>query len=107
MRDVKLNITNDEIVVLEVYMQKIKAFNPNQTLQKVAISIGYQVLAKLEQKVRNKMRDNNNKSKVLTLKYHDAWSVEFVLRALLPHIHNPYHRVVVQKITDFLNQKLA
>lgn len=106
-----LELSTDGLVILNNVLREVYPIKGNTAFSNVLLSIARDVSDKTESKTRTIIKKtslfSDNKKHKLTLKHHEAWAVELILSYQLPHINNDYQKLLLKKIADTLNQKMA
>lgn len=110
---IELNISNDTLlaankILKEVYKLPISVV----ARENVYKSIGMDLADKFDTKCKSQIRKANlfdNKKIKITLKYHEAWALESLIKDLVDEfiVNNMYQRNLLFQLTNTLNQKLA
>lgn len=109
---IKLKLTPDTVIALAKLLAYPPSLFPVQKTveQKLLLSYTYELSDKLTNKSRKLLRSvdlfNTKKKTSLTLKYHEAWALEQLIRKLLNLEENKLSRTLLQKTADDINQKL-
>lgn len=110
---IQLKLTPDTVLALHEVFEgmtaslNFKSMNENQRL---VCSLAYDVLDKLSAAKKRRRADlfsANKKNVSITLKYHEAWGAEVLIRSTLTlYSDNPYKQTLLKKTADEINQKL-
>ena len=109
---IELKLNNDSIIAVNELLNYIYDMErSNDKKVNVYRSIGYDLADKFDSKAKQLVKkatlfDSKKKHKI-TLKYHEAWALEIILRELFTYADNHYVRLRVNLVIDDLNQKLA
>jgi len=109
---IEININTDTLIALNSVLKQVYELPvSNDKRENVYKSIGFDLADKFDKKCKTRVKkadlfDSKKKTK-FTLKYHEAWALEEILREITPFIQNPYQVILLNKVTDTLNQKLA
>ena len=110
---VELNITSDTLFAINDLLDKIYQLPVSlDKRENVYKSIGYDVADKISTRAKTQIKKANlfqNKKIKFTIKYHEAWALEEILKDLLSFFtpDNDYHQNLIQNLINQLNQKLA
>lgn len=109
---IKLKLTPDTILAIDGLLSRFYAINTvgSTKSERVLLSIMYELAEIFEKRAKKIIRSTdlfNAKKKIsITLKYHEAWALEQIIRDIINLEDNPYKRNLLQKIADEINQKL-
>lgn len=113
---IKLTLDIDGIIAIDRLLESsYRVMIANKTIdQRVIISICIELSDKFSTKARKAERDHNlltaNKKRSVTLKYHEAWALELVIRRALElseFEYLNYRSNQLRIIADDINQKLV
>jgi hypothetical protein len=110
---IEIHLSIDTLVATDQQLQKIYELPLSlKTTENVYKSIGFDLADAFNKKAKNQIKKANlfeKKSKKMTLKYHEAWALEKILKDLQEHSPpaNDYKKTLLRSLTDKLNQKLA
>ncbi|HIB37588.1 hypothetical protein [Mesonia sp.] len=110
---IEIHLSIDKLIAVDELLQKVYELPVSlDKRENVYKSIGYDLADTFNKKVKTQIKKANlfdEKRKKITLKYHEAWALEEILKDLL-EIYPPtndYKKILLRSITDKLNQKLA
>lgn len=109
---IKLKLTPDTVLALDKILSYPAELLPaTKTVEeKLLLSYAYELSDKFTGKSKKLLRSidlfNNKKKVSFTLKYHEAWALEQLIRKLLNLEENKLSRTLLQKTADDINQKL-
>ncbi len=110
---ITLKTDNDTLLAVDRMLGKAE-YNTiiSSITQRVTISLGLELSDIFHTRARKIIREanllNNHKKRSLTLKYHQAWALEQIIRNenSFPK-NNPYQISLLNALADELNQKLV
>ncbi|WP_268846770.1 hypothetical protein [Flavobacterium aestivum] len=109
---VEIKLNNDSILAVNELLQHIYDMGKsNDKKTNVYRSIGFDLADKFDSKAKELVKKSTlfdvNKKHKFSLKFHEAWALEIILRELFTYTENHYVRLKVNIVIDCLNQKLA
>lgn len=108
----KLKLTPDAILAIDKLLLRICPMNTvgNTKEERVLLSIKYELAEIFEKRAKKITRSTdlfNLKKKIsISLKYHQAWALEKIIRDLINLEDNTYRKTLLQQVADEINQKL-
>lgn len=109
---IKLKIHPDAILAIDRMFENARSVHPIDAsiTERVTLSLGHELSDMFHTRARQITREANllniTKKKSLTLKYHQAWALEQIIRQQAPDT-NPYKAALLRSFADKLNQKLT
>lgn len=109
---IELKLSTDSIIAVnELLCNVYEVENSIGKKANVHRSIGFDLADKFDRKCKELIKKqcifNATKKHKITLKYYEAWSLEFIIRELIGHSKSPYSKQLSNLVADQLNQKLA
>ncbi|HLT52757.1 MAG TPA: hypothetical protein VKZ97_02645 [Flavobacteriaceae bacterium] len=108
----ELKLSTDALLACNIMLQEVyESPKPVSKQNRIALSIVFDVAEKVGTKARNVLKkhslfDTEKKHKI-TLKFHEAWALEEIIRSNVSKINNVYQNSLLTNIADTINQKLA
>lgn len=108
---VELKLSNDTLMATNKILKEIYELPLSQVKREnVYRSIGFDLADKFDKKCKTQIKKANlfdNKKVKITLKFHEAWALESLIKSLADEIivNNEYQRRLVFALADTLNQK--
>ena len=110
---IELKLNNDALIACNSLIKGVydSATYPDTEAGKLIKSICFDVADKLDSKCKSLVKKatlfETKKKYTITLKYHEAWGLNLALCQLIEPETNEYKKVIIAKIINELNQKLA
>ncbi len=109
---IEIKISNDSILAVNELLQHIYTMQKsNDKKVNVYRSIGFDLADKFDTKAKQLIKKTTlfdlKKKHKITLKFHEAWALEIILRELFTYTDNHYKRFQINIVIDDLNQKLT
>ena len=108
---IELKISPETIFAVNKTLRRVFEIAPsNNQRENVHKSIGFDLSEKFEKKTKSLIKKSDlfsSEVKNFTIKYHEAWALEQIIRDLIRLEENQYHKVLLQKLINQLNEKLA
>ncbi len=109
---IELRMNSDSILAVNELLQHLYALEVSVDKQeRVYKSIGYDLADKFDTKAKALKKKSTlfdlKKSYKISLKFHEAWALEVILRELFTYTDNHYTRLRVNMVIDQLNQKIV
>lgn len=108
---IELKITNDMLIQLAELLRLINDVVPLNKESKLLKSIGIEIADKIEVKAVKTIKSatlfNSKKRHKISLRYHQAWALEYILQSSIPSLENPHSRTVMTALLGIINQKIA
>lgn len=110
---IPLKISIETLAAIHEVIQGIYTQQPTQELtQKLYRSIGFEVVEKFDSKRKAIIKKSNGAFNpadeiTISLKFHEAWALKYLLTALSESITNGWAINENRKIINFLDQKTA
>lgn len=108
---IELKISPETIFAVNKTLRRVFEIAPsNNQRENVHKSIAFDLSEKFEKKTKSLIKKADlfdSKVKSFSIKYHEAWALEQIIRDLIRLEENQYHKVLLQKLINQLNEKLA
>ncbi|WP_281683397.1 hypothetical protein [Zunongwangia profunda] len=108
---IELKLSPDTIFAANKLLRNVFEISiSNDLRQNVYKSIGFDLSEKFEKKTKSLIKKADlfdSELKSFTIKYHEAWALEEIIRDLIWNEQNPYQKMLLQKLINQLNEKLV
>ena len=108
---IEFKTSNDCLMAINKILQEIYKLPVSlDTRENVYKSIGFDLADKFDAKYKSQIKKANlfeNKKIKVSLKYHEAWALEAIIRDWSDNLNNDYQKSLLSNLTDIINQKLA
>lgn len=107
---IKIKLTRQTLVVITSTLQPLYNSKATTRRERTVLSIGLQVVAKLDRKfigVKPANLFDDKKKMTVSLLFFEADILEAILLQEISKVTDDYIRVIIQKVINELNQKLA
>lgn len=110
--NIELKLNFDAVQAVNNHLQKVYKMGYGETVeQRVCKSIAFDLANKFDTRAKALIRKNSlfeaNKLYKMTIKYHEAWSLQLILMDVMSNVENSYERNIIQKLINNLNQKIV
>ena len=108
---VELKLSPDTILAANKLLRNVFKISFSSEIQEnVFKSIGFDLSEKFEKKTKSLIKKADlfdSAVKSFSIKYHEAWALEQIIRDLIWSEKNTYQKMLLQKLINQINEKLA